>query len=55
MQGVAIWDQGDMGPIISGLTAYSLQNYFAIPKLSRSAVTPSRSVAPCFTGCAASP
>lgn len=35
MKGVALWDQGDMGPIVSRMTAYALQNYFAIPKATR--------------------
>ena len=29
--GVNIWDGGDLSPLIPALTAYSLQNYFAIP------------------------
>jgi PKD repeat protein len=36
VEGVALWDQGNMGPIISRLTAYSLQNYFAVPRSLRS-------------------
>jgi hypothetical protein len=29
---VALWDQGGMGPIISRMTAYALQSYFAVPR-----------------------
>jgi PKD repeat protein len=36
VEGVALWDQGGMGPIISRMTAYALQNYFAILRSSRS-------------------
>jgi PKD repeat protein len=36
VEGVALWDQGGMGPIISRMTAYALQSYFAIPRSSRS-------------------
>lgn len=32
VKGAALWDQGDMSSHISTLTAYALQNYFAIPK-----------------------
>jgi len=32
VKGVALWDAGDMASIISGMTTYALQNYFAIPR-----------------------
>ncbi len=34
--GVNIWDGGDLSPLIPALTAYSLQNYFAVPRSLRS-------------------
>jgi len=36
VEGAALWDQGGMGPIISRMTAYALQNYFAVPRSVRS-------------------
>jgi hypothetical protein len=36
VKGVNIWDGGDLSPLIPALTAYSLQNYFAIPRSQRS-------------------
>ena len=32
VKGAALWDQGDLSSHLSAMTAYALQNYFAIPK-----------------------
>jgi PKD repeat protein len=45
VEGVALWDQGGMGPIISRMTVYALQSYFAVPRslpLTRGSRAPGR-------------